>query len=321
MEHIINPNKNISYALNTDDDLKQIHTLARALASYERLQILRLLADKSMNISAIAQALNLPVSTVSDHITVLEEAKILFVTTEQGVKRHIKMCNKQLNELTLFFYTTQNNTTTEPYVLEIPVGMFSEVDIHAPCGMYIINSNHPEDNKQIGQDLPVNFFDPKRRNAELLWFSHGFVSYIVPNPLFNKSISKVELSFECCSEIVYHKNDWPSDITIKVNDIPALTFNSPGDFGGRRGKYSPMDWGLDSTQFGLLYRISLDEKGVYLNDIPVSKSTIKDFHLEESNSIKISFGVAENAIHRGGINLFGKKFGDYEQSILLKIYP
>ena len=321
MSDIINPNKNVTFSLRSEDDIKHIYTLARALASYERLEILRLLTDKSMNISTIAKELNLPNSSVSDHIAILEEAQIIFVSTEQGFKRHIKMCNKQLNELTFLFYRSQQNELEQAKVFEIPVGLFIEADVHAPCGMYIVNSNKPEENTQIGQDLPMNLFDPKRKNAELLWFAHGFVSYLAPNPFFNSDISKLELSFECCSEIVYHKNDWPSDITVKINDVPAITFQSPGDFGGRQGKYSPIDWGIESTQYGLLYKITIDKKGVYLNDVHVSKATIDEFNLEKSNSIKISFGVKEDAVHRGGINLFGKKFGDYEQSILLKLYP
>ena len=30
-------------------------------------------------------------------------------------------------------------------------------------------------------------------------------------------------------------------------------------------------------------------------------------------------GIKPDAIHKGGINLFGKNFGDYKQSIILKI--
>lgn len=320
MSDIINPTKNISFTLASETDRKYIYTLSRALASMERLEILRLLADKSMNISTIAQKLNLPYSSVSDHIAILEEAQILFVSTEQGPKRHIKMCNKQLNELTFLFYNDKQSNVEQVSTLEIPVGLFSEAHVHAPCGMYTIDSTNPTKNGAIPQDSPSNLFTPERKNAELLWFSHGFISYVVPNEFFNKNITKLELSFECCSEIVYHKNDWPSDITIKINNKHALTFCSPGDFGGRRGKYSPDDWGLQSTQFGLLYKITIDKSGTYLNDVPMSKNTIDDFLLQQADFIKISFGVEEDAVHRGGINLFGKKFGDYEQSILLKLY-
>ena len=103
MSDIINPNKNISFTISDDKDREHIYTLARALASRERLKILHLLSNKPMNISAIAKELNLPHSSVSDHIAILEEAQILFVSTEQGIKRHIKMCSKQLNELTFLF--------------------------------------------------------------------------------------------------------------------------------------------------------------------------------------------------------------------------
>lgn len=321
MSDIINSDKNIAFTLGNDKDIKYIYSMARALASYERLEIMRLLIKKPMNIYSIAKALNLPKSTVSDHIAVLEDAQILFVSTEQGVKRHVKMCNNQLNELIFKFHDENANRQATPIVSEIPVGLFTEADISAPCGMYVVNTHKQSDNGKISQDAPLKFFDPRRRNAELIWFSRGFVSYRVPNELYLKKISKLELSFECCSEITYHKNDWPSDISVKINDLPVLTLLSPGDFGGRRGKYSPEAWGINSTQYGLLYRITIDKSGTYLNDVPVNKQTLDDFSLEQDASIKISFGVEEDAVHRGGINLFGKKFGDYNQSILLTLHP
>ena len=194
MSDIINPNKKISFTLASETDRKYIYTLSRALASMERLEILRLLSDKSMNISTIAQKLNLPYSSVSDHIAILEEAQILFVSTEQGPKRHIRMCSKQLNELTFLFYDSAQNNIEQVASFEIPVGLFSEAKVHAPCGMYTINSNHPERNSAIAQDSPSKLFHPERRNAELLWFAHGFVSYVLPNEFLSKNISKLELS-------------------------------------------------------------------------------------------------------------------------------
>ena len=98
-------------------------------------------------------------------------------------------------------------------------------------------------------------------------------------------------------------------------------FVSPSDYGGRRGKYSPKDWNVLSTQYGQLYRITLNKEGVYLNDVLITKIPIEKFLLAEQPFIKISIGVKENAIHRGGLNLFGKNFGDYNQALILTLYP
>jgi predicted transcriptional regulator len=53
----------------------------------------------------------------------------------------------------------------------------------------------------------------------------------------------------------------------------------------------------------------------------MAQTTIKDLNIEQTPNIKLSIGVKENAIHRGGLNLFGKKFGDFEQAILLTLFP
>jgi predicted transcriptional regulator len=273
-----------------------------------------------MNIYEIGRQLDLPFSTVSNHISVLEDAQIIFVATQQGKKRHVKMCSRQLSRLVFLFQENRDNVNNETYTIEMPVGHFVEANIQAPCGLYMINPL-TEENHMLAIDRPHEFFCTERFNAELLWFDHGFVSYNFINKLYQKKVSKLEISFECCSEIIYHREDWPSDITVKINGREALTFLSPGDFGGRRGKYSPKDWFINSTQFGLLYKITIDENGTYLNNIKLGKSTIADFELENNPHVKLSIGVDENAVHRGGVNLFGKKFGDFDQSILLTLFP
>ena len=159
----------------------------------------------------------------------------------------------------------------------MPVGHFTEANIAPPCGLYIID---PLTNNQhtIPLDNPSEFFTPNRFNAELLWLDHGFISYHFSNKLHKKTISKLQLSFECCSEASYHRIDWPSDITVKINDIDVCTFLSPGDYGGRRGKNTPEDWFINSTQYGLLYNICIDKNGITLNNVSVSKKQSTIFH-------------------------------------------
>lgn len=320
MGDIVNINKDMTFFIDDDEDAAYVYKLARALASEERIKILRLLACQPMNIYEIGKQLNLPFSTVSNHISVLEDAQVILVSTQQGKKRHVKMCSRQLSRLIFLFQENRNDINSEIHTIEMPVGHFTEANVQAPCGLYIIDETN-EQNEMIASDRPFEFFDTKRFNAELLWFDHGFVSYNFVNQLYGKSISKLELSFECCSEITYHRENWPSDISVKINDCDILTFLSPGDFGGRRGKYSPKDWFINSTQYGLLYRITIDEHGTYLNNIKISQLTIDNLYIPQKPYIKLSIGVKENAVHRGGINIFGKKFGDFEQAIILNLHP
>ena len=320
MSNLVNQTEDISLSVNDVQDEKTICKLARALASEERLRILRLLAVKPMNIYEIARTLNIPFSTASNHVSILEDAKIIFVATQQGKKRHVKMCMNHLIKLSVNFLNQPTTTTTESFTIEMPVGHFTEVNVQPPCGLYLIDE-YKDVSTMAAIDHPNQLFTTDRFSAELLWFDHGFVSYNFTNNLYNKPISKLELSFECCSEIVYYREDWPSDITVKINGNEALTFTSPGDFGGRRGKCSPKEWSIQSTQYGLLYKITIDSTGTYLNNALVSKKTIDDFNITSMPYVKISFGVDKDATHRGGINLFGKKFGDHSQAIVLTLYP
>ena len=41
--------------------------------------------------------------------------------------------------------------------------------------------------------------------------------------------------------------------------------------------------------------------------------------IENGNNIHVRIGNKEDAIHKGGFNLFGKSFGDYEQDIVMTL--
>ena len=42
-------------------------------------------------------------------------------------------------------------------------------------------------------------------------------------------------------------------------------------------------------------------------------------HLEKGNYISFKLGVRPDAPHVGGMNLFGEKFGDYAQGLVMKV--
>ena len=45
------------------------------------------------------------------------------------------------------------------------------------------------------------------------------------------------------------------------------------------------------------------------------------YNLAAQSHVKVSFEIKEDAVHRGGLNLFGKNFGDYNQALVLTLYP
>ena len=124
---------------------------------------------------------------------------------------------------------------------------------------------------------------------------------------------------EVCSEAPNYQNDWPSDITLWINDIECGTWTSPGDFGGRRGKLNPAFWSDGSTQFGMLKTWRITDKGIFIDGNLVQEGNINDLNLSNNNYISVRIGIKEDSKHVGGMNLFGNQFGDYSQNIIMRL--
>ena len=119
---------------------------------------------------------------------------------------------------------------------EIPLGSFTDAHVAAGCGMA------SENGIIVADDMPGAFFSPERKDAQMIWFSKGYIEYRLPNYMMkDKKVNAVVLSMELCSEAPNYRNDWESDITFWVNGTEVATYLSPGDFGGRRGRLNP-DW-------------------------------------------------------------------------------
>ena len=234
---------------------------------------------------------------------------------QPGPKGHAKYCSQAVLSVTLSLEADDSRKEAAAYEVEMPLGMFSHCHIKAPCGMT------GAEGKIADFDNPKIFFSPVRTKAECIWFDCGFISYNFPANFSDKQkFSEISFSFEICSETLYYNNNWPSDITIRVNDVEVTTFTSPGDFGGRRGKYTPTYWPVTSTQFGLLKRITVNHEGVFADNNFVSDSVkFSDLKIYDGSAIKFDIGIKDDAKHRGGINLFGKNFGDYPQSIVMSL--
>lgn len=314
MEHKIKSNKNPVYKISNSGKIDELVSIFRALSIKERILILKLIQNKPMTIKELAEQLDLPISSVTQHTNVLNEAHLIYIEYKPNQKGFVKLCSKTLNSMTIYFDDWVADDTHEELIYEMPIGNFSDINIVAPCGMTGIHS-------PIGDfDVISSFYHPNRHKAELLWFSAGNITYRFPTIEPNKKFQSLTFSLEICSETLYSRNDWPSDITFWVNNIELLTWTSPGDFGGRRGKFTPDYWFINSTQYGLLKNIKIDERGVYLDDILInSKHNIYNINLDNESFIEFKIGIKPDATHVGGLNIFGKNFGDHKQSIVLKI--
>lgn len=307
--------KNLVYSIDDPNSHKDICKLGKALSSDDRIKILGILQKQAKYMIELSNELSIPLATVSRHIDILAAAKLIYISYSPGPKGHSKLCAQAFYSATVHYTAEPTDNNDAIWITEMPIGLYSNCSITAPCGMN--GKTAP-----LGQfDNPLVFYSAERTNAELIWFTTGYLSYLLPYQ-HSKDFKSTNLniSFEICSETVYHRNKWPSDITVIINDIEIHTFTSPGDFGGRRGKFTPDFWPEMSTQYGILMSFTINENGVYVNNIFIhDKVKIKDLYLEKNSYVKFMLTIKEDAIYKGGMNLFGKNFGDYNQAIVMTI--
>ena len=157
-------------------------------------------------------------------------------------------------------------------------------------------------------------------NADILWFSKGFVEYEIPNFIpGSQKITQILISAELSSEAPGINNVWPSDISFYLNDVCIGTWTSPGDFGDVRGIFTPDWWFPNWNQYGLLKMLVINKKGTFIDGLQISDVTIRDFNLDYRSSMKLRMAVNDNAEHVGGLTIFGKSFGNYGQDIKVSI--
>lgn len=302
------------YSILDAKDTESIAKIGRALSSPQRIKILKALAKKPMNLLEISDLLKMPVSSVSFNIDILEDAKLVLVEYKPALKGHMKLCS--ITNTSIHILTEgQEEENNQDIVVEMPVGCYTRTEFDE--GYLVGDKGFIYREKEC----PDAIYKPERIYGQLFSFKSGYVVYDFPNYCRKKNTDyRLSFSLELCSEAPFYRNDWPSDITFWINDIEIGTFTSPGDFGGKRGIFTPLFWKTDSTQFGLLKTFSIDSNGCYIDGVLIdSKNKIKDLNLENSKTIQLKIGIKENAIHVGGINIFGKHFGNYSQDIVMTI--
>ncbi len=121
-----------------------------------------------------------------------------------------------------------------------------------------------------------------------------------------------------------HALDWPSDITVWVNGCEVGTWTSPGDFGGTRGFLTPDWWELRDSQFGVLKTWQITDTGSYIDGGKAGPVTLEDLHIENTPYISVKVGIRPDAPNQGGLNIFGRGFGNYPADIVMRLdygYP
>lgn len=291
--------------------------ILHGLASVVRARILKLLRDRgALNVNDLAERLELPQSTVSSNVSVLESSGLIRTEMRKARKGSQKICHLAFDEVLVTFKSGAPLQPDAAIEVSMPIGLYSSFELTSPCGLCMVDGI-------VGLlDVPDSFHDPDRMRAGLLWFTRGYVEYQFPNNarLRKRDVEAIEFVMELSSEVPGTREDWPSDITLIVNDAEIGTWTSPGDFGDKRGVYTPDWWKLRGSQYGMLKSWRVGREGTHVDGVRISGVTLADLDIDRHHSIRLRVAVRESARHPGGINIFGKGFGNYDQDIVMRIH-
>lgn len=307
--------RNIRLHLSNPSHREKITKIGKALSSPIRLEILDMLKTTPCSLQEIASILNIPLSSAALHIKTLEAAQLVITESQPGFHGSMRVCLCSMQSFHLETFDADIDSASKTISLDMPIGNYWDCGIHPTCGL--ADENGPID----AYDTIQSFYTPARVKAQLIWFTKGYLEYRFPN-IHNPLLPLVEISFsmEICSEAPGFLENWPSDITVSINQVEVGTFLSPGDFGSRRGRLTPPAWPNSNTQYGLLRTFSVREKGGYLDGTLANPAIeLKDLNIENLPYISLKIQVKEDAEHVGGINLFGEKYGDYPQGIVMNL--
>jgi predicted transcriptional regulator len=300
-------------ALHINADTAEARRVLKALASEPRLRMLELLSSRVYNVSEIAEVLAIPLSTATLHINALEEAGLVKSELQPAMRGRQKVCART-HDIILIELARGSTAVEQTIDFSMPVGAYVDCQVRPTCGLAGADSI-------IGLvDDQASFYEPDRLQAQLLWFQQGYVEYRFPNRLPPEAeADSLHLSLEICSEAPLHHENWPSDITVWLNQIEIGTWTSPADFGDVRGFLNPSWWESWNSQYGLLKVWQVNQEGSFVDGLKVSEVSIGQLQIAQRPYITMRIGVKADARRQGGLNIFGRGFGNYPQDIVMRL--
>lgn len=294
-------------------DDRKLELIGDALSSPIRRKILNLLVHRSYSVLELSKANDVALSTMSFHLKILKEAGLIKMISSPNKRGNEKNVSKPCRGIHINL-VSDDFSKKGTYTFDLPIGSYVNFDISPPCSMFSRDS-------QIGElDTPSNFYLPQRMDAQLISFFSGYLEYRISNQkIKDEKVKSFMFSLELCSECPNYNHQWKSDITFWINDIEVCTYRSPGDFGNRRGMLNPAWYQEQLTQYGLLKKITIDNDGTWLDNELISPIKVNELELNKKDYISLKLGVKSNSHYVGGINLFGKEFGDHNQNIEIQI--
>ena len=288
--------------------------LFKALGSDMRVDILNLLLENNnMNMNELASRLNITNGALTSHIKKLESCGLITTSSESAGHGNQKICSIHLDKILIDLDKPEEYGNV--YNTELQVGHYSNYKICPTC---VLASSMA----RIGEVDDARYFEhPDRYDADILWFTKGYIEYVIPNFIpASQKITQITISAELSSEAPGINNNWPSDISFYLNDVRIGKWTSPGDFGDVKGLFTPDWWYPNWNQYGLLKLLVINQKGTFIDGLKISDVTINSFNLDYRSGIRFRLSVDDDAEHIGGLTIFGKTFGNYGQDIKVSIH-
>ncbi|MCR5088884.1 MAG: ArsR family transcriptional regulator [Oscillospiraceae bacterium] len=295
-------------------DLHAALPLLKCLGSDIRIDILDLLQRKGpMRMTDIASALGITNGSLSPHIKQMSECGLINISFSSGKHGLQRTCSVREQQILLEIEGLGRNANL--YETEIGVGQYVAYQAFPTCG--ISTPDH-----LIGkEDDPRYFSSPERVDAGIIWMGHGYVEYMIPNYLKpQQELIELLISMEIASEAPGFREDWPSDIYFSINGVRLCDWQLPGDFGKNPGIYTPSWWDRNWNQYGQLKFLSIDRDGTYMDGFRRSDVSLDDLRITADSSILFRITAPETAEHCGGLTLYGRSFGNYDQALRIRVH-
>ena len=289
--------------------------LFKTLGSEVRMNIVQLLAERGeMNLNEIAEALSLTNGALTSHIRKLNECGIIQITQEHSGRGNQKRCRLKETEILLNVRPASEAREYRIYETSLGVGDYQNYDMAAPCGLAAQNS-------MLGQqDDPRYFAIPQHNQAQMLWFSNGFIEYHLPNLLpKGQDISGISFSMEISSAFFGNPDNQQSKIGFSLNGKKLGSWYSVEEADSTMGIYTPLWWDQPVMRHGFLKMIVINQEGVYLDGLRISEQPISDWKLDENSELILRIEAETDENYKGGVALYGAGFGNYQQDIHIRI--
>lgn len=287
--------------------------LFKALGSDIRVEIIKLLLEnKNMSMNELAASLNITNGALTSHIKKLEDCGIVSASTESPGHGNQKICAVCLNKILIDFLPKEEFENI--YESNIRVGHYSDYSIYPTCGL-------ASDKGILGEiDDPRYYAHPSRYDADMLWFTKGYVEYIIPNLISaSQTIEQITVSMEFSSKVPCVNDEYCGSILFYLNETCIGKWKTPGDFESSKGIFTPEWWFPKWDQHGSLKILTINNNGTFIDGMKISDIKISDFKLNYKSNIKLKIDIPANENNKSGLTIFGKTFGNYNQDINVRI--